>query len=47
MLEHNAIHLALKIFSMIMFVYYAIIFETRDSAKAGIWAIIFAVTMGW
>ena len=47
MLEHNAIHLAQKIFLTIMFVYYAIIFEARDSAKAGIWAIIFAITMGW
>ena len=44
---HNMFYIATKVFLMTMFIYHAVIFESRNSAKAGIWAIIFAITLGW
>ena len=44
---HEIFHVAIKTFLMAMFIYHAVIFESRNSAKAGIWAIIFAITLGW
>ena len=49
-MEHNIvniIHVILKIVVMFMFLYHMFIFDTRNSAKAGIWAIIFAIAMGY